>query len=110
MSRCEAMILVKGFNREGREGMYVMCGREPADLHHKLTRARGGLILDEAGEDYHLMRLCREHHDMAHDEGTAYDAGLLLRGYVNTDPVFGWPVYTGPDEYLQKKYGQQVST
>jgi hypothetical protein len=96
--RCEALLMTT-------TGRYTPCGMEDADLHHKLTRARGGLILDEAKEDYHRMYLCREHHDVAHDTGTAYEAGLLIHGYVITG-VDGRPLYTGPDEYLTEKYGK----
>jgi 5-methylcytosine-specific restriction endonuclease McrA len=94
MHRCEALLL--------QRGKYVPCGSTPADLHHKITRARGGEILDKAGEDYHLMRLCREHHDYAHDSDEAYDGGLLLRGYVFTGR--SGVVYIGPDDYLSGKY------
>ena len=101
MHRCEAMIAVQGKTKT----TYVPCGAENADLHHKLTRARGGLILDAAGESYHHLRLCREHHGMAHDLGTAYDSGLLIHGYVITG-TDGRPLYTGPDEYLNEHYGK----
>ena len=102
MSRCEAMVLIKGKTKP--EGMYVCCGAQDADLHHKLTRARGGLILDKAGETYHQMYLCREHHQVAHDEGKAFDAGLLIKGFVITG-ADGRPKYTGTDEYLMEHYG-----
>src|SRR5262245_10498270 len=98
--RCEAMVLIPNTSKPG---MYVQCGQEPADLHHKLTRARGGKILDKAGEKYHLLYLCREHHAMAHDEDNAYVRGLLIHGSVITGHG-GHPVYTGPDEYLSEKY------
>jgi hypothetical protein len=83
-----------------------MCGQEPADLHHKLTRARGGILLDIAGESYHQLYLCREHHDMAHDEGSAFERGLLIHGQVITGPD-GRPLYHGPDEYLTEHYGPE---
>lgn len=102
MSRCEAMVLIKGPTRP--DGVYVMCGREHAHLHHKLTRGRGGLILDAVSETYHQMYLCAEHHQMAHDEGTAISTGLLIPGYVITGPD-GQPLYTGPDQYLLAHYG-----
>jgi len=95
MHRCEALVLTTG-------GRYVPCGVAPADLHHKITRARGGEILDKAGETYHQMRLCREHHNHAHDSEQAYDGGLLLRGYVFTGR--SGVVYIGPDDYLTGKY------
>jgi len=83
--------------------LYIQCGREPAELHHKLTRARGGRILDEAGETYHHIYLCREHHDYAHKH-VGEDNGLMIRGSVQT--VMGVPVYAGPDEYLHEHYGR----
>lgn len=105
MHRCEAMVSQQ--QRVGRyyKVMFVPCGAEDADLHHKVTRARGGLILDSAKETYHHLYLCREHHDMAHDAGTAFENGLLIHGYVITG-VDGRPMYTGPDEYLTKHYGK----
>lgn len=99
MSRCEAMLL--------RRGRYVPCGIEPADLHHKLTRARGGLLLDAVGETHHVMRLCREHHDYAHSDERAYDGGLLIRGSV-VSGTNGRPVYVGPDPYLLEHYGDHA--
>jgi hypothetical protein len=92
---CEAMIKING--------RYHVCRNGPAHKHHKLTRARGGRILDAAGETYHLMWLCPEHHTYAHGNPHAYDAGLLLRGLVVSDSE-GKPVYEGPDEYLSEKY------
>ena len=87
---------------------YHCCGSEGAHLHHKLTRARGGLLLDAVGETYHQMYLCPEHHAIAHD-APAFDNGLLIRGYVMSG-ASGAPYYTGPDEYLTEKYGiEQLS-
>lgn len=103
MNRCEAMVMIDGVTKSN----YVQCGQEPADLHHKITRARGGLILDEAGEKHHLMYLCREHHNLAHDQNYAYERGLLIHGYVLTG-VDGRPHYTGPDAYLREHYGKEV--
>jgi hypothetical protein len=94
---CEAMIRLT-------DGRYSMCGRPDADLHHRLTRARGGLILDAAGETHHHMYLCREHHGVAHDQGSAFENGLLLDGYVTSGPE--GPVYVGSDPYLSERYGQ----
>jgi len=91
---CEAMVKING--------RYHVCRNEPAHKHHRLTRARGGLILDEVGETYHQLWLCGEHHTYAHGNDHAYEAGLLLRGSVVS--VAGRPVYTGPDEYLSQKY------
>jgi hypothetical protein len=86
----------------------VCCGRPDAQLHHKLTRARGGLLLDAVHETYHHMYLCAEHHAVAHD-APAFDNGLLIRGSVVTGPN-NTPVYTGPDEYLTTHYGSRVHT
>lgn len=64
-----------------------------------LTRARGGLILDAAGETAHLIALCRKHHIAAHSPG-GHEAGLMIDGYVTTgaDSV---PVYVGSDARLE---------
>lgn len=105
MHRCEAMVSQQSSHKKYFKVQFVPCGKEDADLHHKLTRARGGLILDDAGEVYHHLYLCREHHDMAHDKDTAYQNGLLLHGYV-VSGVDGRPLYIGPDEYLTEKYGK----
>lgn len=71
--------------------------------HHRLTRARGGLILDKAGETYHLIDLCHIHHKAAHSPG-GHETGLLLDGYVTTTER-GDPLYLGSDPYLSSKYG-----
>lgn len=97
---CEALVAIN--HPMGRE-LYSPCGTRPAELHHKLTRARGGLILDAVGESYHQMYLCRVHHGVAHDEGHAFENGLLIAGSVTTEN--GRPVYVGSDEYLSEKYG-----
>jgi hypothetical protein len=98
MRICEAMI------RLPRTGRWTRCGRPYADLHHRITRARGGEILDAVGETYHLMLCCTLHHKIAHDQGYAFDNGLLIRGSVTTHPD-GNPLYVGPDEYLTERYG-----
>lgn len=95
MNRCEALIELPR--------TWARCYRAPADLHHRLTRARGGKILDDAGETYHLMYLCRRHHAVAHDQGSAFENGLLLDGSVVSGPE--GPIYTGSDPYLQARYG-----
>lgn len=84
-------------------GRWTRCGRRPVELHHRLTRARGGLILDAVGETYHLIDLCPWHHKIAHDEGQAFENGLLISGYVTSGPH--GPVYSGPDPYLNNLYG-----
>ena len=95
---CEAM-------EELPNGRYTRCGRRPTEDHHKLTRARGGLILDDAGETYHHIQLCPWHHKIAHDYGSAFENGLLIDGYVTTRN--GKPFYVGSDEYLTRRYGDE---
>lgn len=102
--RCEAMVLITSSSRP--DGLYFACGEEPAELHHKVTRARGGLILDAFGETHHQMWLCRKHHDRAHDE-PALENGLLIAGSVVTHPMDGRPLYHGPDDYLTERYGPE---
>ena len=103
MPRCEALVLMNSVS--SNRAMYVPCGRVDGQLHHKLTRARGGLILDQAGETYHHMWLCAHHHAVAHD-APAFDNGLLIEGSVITG-ADGRPLYSGPDEYLSGKYGRR---
>jgi hypothetical protein len=43
---------------------------------------------------------------MAHDEGKAFERGLLLKGHVFTKSVDQQPLYVGPDEYLSERYGE----
>lgn len=96
-AQCEAMVEID-FQK------WTRCGTRPVEVHHVLTRARGGAILDSVGETYHLMALCKYHHTLADGEH-AYAGDLLIDGYVTTegDQV----VYTGTDEYLSKKYPRQ---
>lgn len=101
MRRCEALVAMNSVSTN--RVMYVPCGRVDAELHHKVTRARGGLLLDKAGETYHHLYLCRHHHTIAHD-APAFENGLLIEGSVVSGPD-GSPVYTGPDEYLTEHYG-----
>lgn len=96
---CEAMVMV------GRT--WTRCGKTPTDVHHRITRARGGLILDEFGEKYHLMDLCRSHHSIAHDH-PALETGLLLDGWIITCSTCKRPTYEGSDVYLTGRYGWQV--
>lgn len=98
----------------GRCELYIELGkfrgrcRKPAmEIHHMITKARGGRALDQVGETIHLIHLCFEHHRMA--EGRlAYEAGLLIEGSVVTDKATGRPVYTGPDPDLGRLYGPDV--
>lgn len=94
---CEAMVATKS-------GVYARCWAKPVEVHHLLTRARGGGILDQAGETYHLICLCNKHHQMS-DGGDAYEGGLLIDGYVMTGPR-GRPIYHGSDIELTERYGR----
>ncbi len=96
---CEAFVKVNE--------VWARCGVSPVEVHHRLTRARGGLILDDAGETYHLMCLCRRHHHDAHTKTDVHTRGLLLEGYVVSGGL--GPEYSGPDQYLTKKYGRKTN-
>lgn len=82
-------------------GTRFRCGAANVEVHHMITRARGGSILDEEGETYHLLALCYIHHKWAHDAGAG---DLILPGYVYRENATGEVVYVGPDEYLSGKY------
>ena len=97
---CEAMILVGT--------TWSRCWMTPVEVHHMITRARGGAALDRAGETYHLIALCPRCH-RASDGGEAYEGGLLIEGSVIWDRARSRPVYTGPDDYLTRKYGNDNS-
>lgn len=90
---CEAMVNVRG--------IYARCWQGPVEVHHLLTRARGGNLLDEVGETYHLIALCPGCHRRS-DGGDAYMNGLLIDGYVNRDGNRIY--YTGSDSYLSQRY------
>jgi hypothetical protein len=107
MRACEAMVKVVKDNYWRKKTVYTMCGRTPVERHHRLTRARGGKILDKAGETYHLMDLCTEHHRMA-DGGDARAGGLVIDGQVTTCTQCRKPRYVGPDAYLDRHYGPAV--
>ena len=81
----------------------MRCNRRASDIHHMLTKARGGANLDDLGETYHLLHMCREHH-MQSDGQEAYDRGLLIDGHVisKNDKT----IYVGTDAYLTERYGQ----
>lgn len=81
------------------------CYSTATEIHHRLTKARGGVILDNVYETYHLLHLCRSCH-LESDGQTAYDRGLLIRGYVMTN-LDKTPFYVGPDEFLSEKYGKE---
>ena len=94
---CEAMVVI-AWKKNG-EKTYTRCFKTPTDIHHMLTRARGGLILDQAGETAHLIHLCRRHHNKAHGPG-GFESGLMIDGYVTTG-ADGRPVYEGSDPRLR---------
>ncbi len=93
-SMCEAMVPTTG-------SVYTRCWAKPIEIHHLLTRARGGNILDRVGETYHLIALCPKHHRMS-DGGDAYQGGLLIDGYVTSEGRR--PIYHGSDPQLRQKY------
>ena len=90
-----------------RGGRFTRCGKAPVDCHHRLRRSQGGNLLDEQMEIYHLVCLCREHHNWAHRHvGLATELGLFLDGYVIRDGAK--IIYKGSDEFLREKYGDGV--
>jgi len=95
---CEAMVWVESADR------WTRCGLGPVEVHHALTKARGGTILDSVGETHHLIALCHKCHAMA-DGGDAYMGGVLMDGYVITEN--DRLVYYGTDEYLTDKYPKE---
>ena len=99
-NQCEAVIRL--MPRDSTP-VHTRCGLSPVEIHHRLLRSRGGLILDDAGEDYHLLALCRKHHKHAHEDPYSTEAGLMITGYVITRN--GRPLYTGQDWYLTKRWG-----
>lgn len=101
--RCEAEVFV-AVDATGME-VWTRCFRLGVEVHHMLTRARGGDLLDQIGEDYHLAGLCPRHHRDAHSAG-GRSAGLLIDGSVNVDHATGLVFYTGPDAYLTEFYGR----
>lgn len=54
---CEAMVATKS-------GVYARCWAKPVEVHHLLTRARGGTS-GSSGRDNHLICLCNKHHQMS---------------------------------------------
>lgn len=96
--RCEAMVWV--------HDTWARCFRAPIEVHHRITRARGGNLLDELNETYHLVALCTQHHREDADGGLAYESGLLLDGRMYYAGGQYW--YEGSDQYLKDNYGQGV--
>lgn len=85
----------------GNNPAWTRCGRRDVEVHHGLTRGRGGALLDEVGESLHLIVLCRDHHRAADGE-QAYEGDLLIDGWV--ERVNGRVVYHGTHEELKEKY------
>jgi len=98
LGRCEAFVSIDN-------GHPYRCPNMATEIHHLLTKGRGGSNLDKVGETYHLIHLCSDCHRSA-DGAVAYDTGLLIEGNVTWDRFLNIPVYTGPDEYLAKRYGR----
>lgn len=93
---CEALL-------EVMPQVWTRCGKHPVEVHHRLPRSRGGLLLDAVGENYHLLALCRDHHKHAHESNDAFYTGMMLAGRVLTQD--DRPVYDGPDRFLRGRYG-----
>lgn len=103
--RCEAMIMMALHDAKPGEIIHVVptrCFRWGTEVHHMITRSRGGLILDDAGETMHLLALCPAHHREAHAPG-GYDKGLMIDGYIHTEN--GRVVYQGSHHRLRELYG-----
>lgn len=92
--QCEALV---GISTD----VWTRCFKDPVEVHHMLTRARGGRILDELEETHHLIALCGDHHRLAHGPG-GHECGLMLDGYMVRDGSEHY--YEGSDSYLQAKY------
>lgn len=96
--RCEAEVYSDRLSR------WVRCHQRATDIHHMLTKGRGGRNLDEVNETYHLIHLCSEDHRSAHENR---DGGsLIIDGYVEWDSLTDEPSYMGDDKYLLRKYGR----
>ena len=68
-------LLTKVTRCEARSGV---CTGQPVDVHERLTRARGGSILDEAN----CMAVCRACHSYIHDNPKwATEQGFLISRY-----------------------------
>jgi hypothetical protein len=104
---CEAEVQVpmgSASQYETNKVLWTRCGKSPVEVHHALTRGRGGGSLDLVEETYHLIALCPACHRSA-DGMDAYLGDLLIEGSVTWDPARRMPVYYGPDQFLTEKYG-----
>lgn len=107
--RCEAYIVpTPGSPYWGRKMKAIRCAMRATEIHHRLTKGRGGRALDKAGEIYHLLHLCSECHAWS-DGAKAYLDGMLIDGSVRWDKFLDRPVYIGMDEYLLERYGPDVA-
>lgn len=112
--RCEALVQVyanrlrgDGLIQPSEQEVWTRCFDIGVEVHHALLRSRGGTILDQWGEIYHLVALCHRHHHTAHSRvSESYAEGLIIDGYVTTGPS-GFPVYQGTDSYLTLAYPEQ---
>lgn len=101
--RCEALIWVSSATR-GK--VRARCGCK-GQVHHALTRSRGGDLLDRVGETRHLVCLCHQHHEWVHkNTGRAAQVGLYILGQAFLDGIY--LVYDGDNEYLSEKYGRDA--
>lgn len=77
MSPRDPMAAARPVVRERSGGMCERCGRERAtDMHHRKLRRHG----DHAPAN--LVHLCRECHNLVHDDGYREpQAGLLLKSW-----------------------------
>jgi hypothetical protein len=103
-NRCEAMVRMP-LNQQ--RVVWARCYRSPVEVHHMLTRARGGRILDAKGETAHLLALCAKHHREAHSDGGDI-VGLMMNGYITTAQD-GSIVYEGTDPRLRHLQRMDVS-
>lgn len=96
--QCEAEV-------EVHDEEFRRCVNAATEIHHRLTRSRGGKNLDRIGETYHLIHLCADCHRLIAGR-RSYENGMLLDGYVIWDSLEQWPVYSGTDTYLFHHYGR----
>lgn len=92
--RCEAEV----YTTAG----WTRCWNPAEELHHMLPKSRGGRILDDYGEIYHLIYLCKSDHIQAHSRKDA--DGLMIDGSVVWDKMKNRPWYQGTDPHLTATY------
>lgn len=112
--RCEALVQVPGNPIElgmvvQYQDVWTRCFDTGVEVHHALLRRRGGTLLDQWGEIYHLIALCHRHHRNAHSSvANAVAGGLIIPGEVVSSNQ-GYPVYHGVDPYLSLTYPERDS-